>query len=317
MYYGKQQLSTFTLRRIVFIGGVNTAPVAAISTDASLILLGETVSLNGASSVDADGDSLSYRWDFGDGDTGSGVAVTHSYDRIGSYTVMLTVNDGNGGVNTASTEIVVGVPPVVEITSPLINAEFAVGEILQLQGQAVDALGNPIVTLEWEVRQHHSTHFHPFLSPTRGNSIALDEAPAPEDFLAATNSHLEILLTATDDYGLSSTVSRTVMPKMVELDFDTSPSGIDIYLDDFRIETPQRIVTWENHALKVFAPDTTSSDFDEWNDGSNQTHILVVPPATDEIPIFVAAYSYSWGAAWLDFLTSFLQQLFVLWGGGD
>ncbi|MFB8167040.1 S8 family serine peptidase [Kitasatospora purpeofusca] len=42
------------------------------------------------------GTGLSYRWDFGDGTTGTGVRPTHTYAGYGTYTVVLTVTDGSG-----------------------------------------------------------------------------------------------------------------------------------------------------------------------------------------------------------------------------
>ncbi|MFF1954394.1 S8 family serine peptidase [Kitasatospora herbaricolor] len=42
------------------------------------------------------GTGLTYRWDFGDGTTGTGVKPTHSYASYGTYTVKLTVTDGSG-----------------------------------------------------------------------------------------------------------------------------------------------------------------------------------------------------------------------------
>src|SRR5216117_3183579 len=64
---------------------------------------GQAISFNGASSTDPDNDSLSFAWDFGDGTTGTGATPSHSYRTPGSFTVALTVSDGRGGTNTAST----------------------------------------------------------------------------------------------------------------------------------------------------------------------------------------------------------------------
>lgn len=50
--------------------------------------------LDGSLSTDHDGDLLTYRWDFGDGSTGTGTTPTHIYPRPGRYFVTLTVNDG-------------------------------------------------------------------------------------------------------------------------------------------------------------------------------------------------------------------------------
>lgn len=55
-----------------------------------------------ASRALADGSSLTYTWDFGDGTSGTGKVVQHAYDRIGRYTTKLTVT-GAGGVTDTMT----------------------------------------------------------------------------------------------------------------------------------------------------------------------------------------------------------------------
>ncbi len=60
----------------------------------------------------------SYDWDFGDGQTGTGVNPTHSYASGGTYQVSLTVTDDGGATNTVSQEVVVAdVPPNVDPTA--------------------------------------------------------------------------------------------------------------------------------------------------------------------------------------------------------
>ncbi|MBW2643363.1 MAG: S8 family serine peptidase [Deltaproteobacteria bacterium] len=49
---------------------------------------------DGSGSYDLDDDSLTYKWTFGDGSSGSGVSPTHTYTAGGEYTVTLVVNDG-------------------------------------------------------------------------------------------------------------------------------------------------------------------------------------------------------------------------------
>ncbi|MCP4412087.1 MAG: PKD domain-containing protein, partial [Gammaproteobacteria bacterium] len=74
---------------------VNTPPVADAGPNHVCCL--ETVSeFDGSKSFDADGDNLTYTWDFGDGNTGEGAQVTHVYTTIGKFVVTLTVNDNSG-----------------------------------------------------------------------------------------------------------------------------------------------------------------------------------------------------------------------------
>jgi hypothetical protein len=47
-----------------------------------------------SASSDPDGDSLVYKWNFGDGHDGSGVEVSHVYNEAGHFTVTVTISDG-------------------------------------------------------------------------------------------------------------------------------------------------------------------------------------------------------------------------------
>jgi glucose/arabinose dehydrogenase len=65
-----------------------------------------SVTFNASGSADPNGDALSYSWNFGDGSpAGAGVTVSHTYQKKGPYTAVLTVSDGRGGVATASRRI--------------------------------------------------------------------------------------------------------------------------------------------------------------------------------------------------------------------
>ncbi|MGE5175925.1 MAG: FG-GAP-like repeat-containing protein [Hyphomicrobiales bacterium] len=55
---------------------------------------GAPISFDGHASSDPDGDPLTYAWIFGDGKSGVGVEVMHTYASIGVYGVALTVSDG-------------------------------------------------------------------------------------------------------------------------------------------------------------------------------------------------------------------------------
>ena len=85
---------------------------------------GVPVAFNGMGSFDADGDPLSYQWDFGDGQLGTGATPTHAYAVAGTYTVTLTVT-ANGLSGTDQT--------VAEISDYLGARAFVIGsEITKL-----------------------------------------------------------------------------------------------------------------------------------------------------------------------------------------
>lgn len=74
----------------------NREPVAAFGATGSNL----SWTFDASDSHDADGDRLSYQWDFGDGATAHGALVTRTYATAGTYTVTLTVTDGRGGAST-------------------------------------------------------------------------------------------------------------------------------------------------------------------------------------------------------------------------
>lgn len=285
LYYGAQRLTKFTFHRISYVGGDNISPTAVLETNKLSALVGENIHLSGLKSNDPDSsDDLLYLWDLSDARTLEGPELDISYPTKGVYLVILRVYDKDGASSQDSVELTIGTPPTANIIQPAEGTKFAVGEVLTLAGNAVDSNGIalPDSALYWEVRQHHSTHWHPFLSRRVGSSFELYPAPSPEDFLAATNSHLEIRLTATDGDGLSTTVSRMVMPKVVWLDVNTDPPGIDVFLDDFRISTPQKVLSWENNILDVRVGDAGSLEFSGWSDGGGQQHTITIPTSLNE-----------------------------------
>jgi PKD repeat protein len=84
----------------------NVAPTAQINASANNVNIGDTVNFDG-SGTDPGNDSLSYTWDFGDGASDSGTTVSHSWTSSGTYTIILTVSDDEGGVGTAQVQVTV------------------------------------------------------------------------------------------------------------------------------------------------------------------------------------------------------------------
>ncbi len=86
-------------------------PVAAIS-DIGQTVAGQSITLDAKASFDPSnvGNALSYAWNFGDGVTTTGISVNHTYQRVGSYALTLTVTSP-GGKRIISKTINVGSGP--------------------------------------------------------------------------------------------------------------------------------------------------------------------------------------------------------------
>ena len=84
-------------------GDTNIPPVAAISSASNRGLAPFTILLDAKGSTDPDGKITKYSWNFGDGSTGTGLAVKHTYPVPGDYVVTLRVTDNKGAVSPPAT----------------------------------------------------------------------------------------------------------------------------------------------------------------------------------------------------------------------
>jgi hypothetical protein len=68
---------------------------------------GVSVTFNGKASTDIEHAITSYSWNFGDGTTGSGATVAHTFTETGTFTVRMAVSDGLGSATTQVRSITV------------------------------------------------------------------------------------------------------------------------------------------------------------------------------------------------------------------
>jgi glucose/arabinose dehydrogenase len=270
------------VRRISF---ANAAPTAVASADplfgASAPL---TVTFSALGSTDPDGNPLTFDWDFGDTltTTTSSITTTHTYTQTGIFTATLVARDTVGSTSLPATvQVQVGnTPPAAAITAPDSGMQFYVGQVITTTGVATDT--QPTV-LNWEVRQWHiygtSVHYHPWHSATNTASTSF-AAPAPEDLSATDLSYLEVRLTATDAWGLATTVTRTLEPNRVTVTFVTSPPGLRLNVNERTITATASLTSWQNFDLAINGPGQ--------NNGSGW---WLFPP--DKLPTPASAITYT------------------------
>ena len=135
-----------SIQYFTFADVFNRKPVAVAGGPYSG-LRGVPVAFVGSASSDADGDPLTYRWDFGDGVIGAGPTPSHTYSTFGSFTVTLVVNDGTEDSTPVFTQAVIpNRLPIANAGGPYSGVR---GGAITFDGSgSVDPDGSPL-TYQW------------------------------------------------------------------------------------------------------------------------------------------------------------------------
>ncbi len=159
------------------------------------------ITFDGSDSYDPDGDTITYSWDFGDGATGAGKILTHTYTAGGEYAVTLVVNDGKADSTsdtTTATIAEVNDPPVAD-AGP--DQTALVGEEVTFDGSGSYDIDDGIAVYDWD-----------FGDGTTGSGKTTTHT-------YSTPGTYTVTLTVTDDGGLTATdeaiVTVTEEPTLV------------------------------------------------------------------------------------------------------
>src|SRR3954452_17401443 len=273
--------------RIKYVGGggVNRAPFAAASADKTSGLNPLTVTFSGAGSSDPDGDPLAYAWKFGDGTTGSGVTVSHTYTAAGDFTVGLTVSDGRGG-STAAQPIVIhsgNRAPSPVISLPANNAPYTAGQTISFVGSATDPEDGalPASAFHWSIVLHHQTHTHPFED---FDDITSGSFQIPTVYETDPVQWFRVHLVVTDSKGLSAETTVDVRPTLGDFTLASNVSGIKLTLDGLAATLGHKItgVVGAQRQLGAAATQVVNGvtyQFTGWSDGGAATHVIATPPS--------------------------------------
>jgi len=214
------------VRRIRFDPS-NLPPVAQASGAPTTGTAPLMVQFSSTGSNDPNGDTITHRWDFGDGSSSSEPDPLHTYTIGGFHTSSLTVDDGRGGQGSASVSVTVlgGVPgnatPSATIVSPMEAAHYLSGARLDLEGAATDDDPAGALQFRWEVILHHNTHVHPGWLFLEGPHASF----YPEDHDDGTGNFLEIVLRVTDPDLATGSARVYVYPPREPIIIDNGMSG--------------------------------------------------------------------------------------------
>ena len=120
---------TYILFTILLLASCH--PVAILRGDEEAFV-DEVVDFDGSDSYDSDGYIANYRWQFGNGNIGTGVRTSHAFSQTGQYVVTLTVADNMGLTDEDS------------ITVSVVEADgengFVKGIVKNLSGKPLEGL---------------------------------------------------------------------------------------------------------------------------------------------------------------------------------
>lgn len=115
------------------------SPVAQAAADRTSGQAQLKVRFSSAGSSDADGDALTYSWDFGDGGKSTAANPTYKYKKNGTYTATVTAKDASGRTGSASVQIVVGnTAPEVTLELPRDGQLFSFGDTVPFTVKVTD-----------------------------------------------------------------------------------------------------------------------------------------------------------------------------------
>ena len=156
--------------------------------------INQDVSFNGSSSTVTNG---TFAWDFGDGQTGTGVTTTHRYVRAGTFTITLSVTSDTRATSTSSRTINVSatLPPTTAAftfspTNPAINQDV-IFTAVAITGPGIPG-GGVVGAFTWDF----------------GDGGTATGSPVTHRY--ARGGTYTVSLRVTTDAGLAATTSRAI-----------------------------------------------------------------------------------------------------------
>jgi len=133
----------------VYLHKPNTRPIPRVKTEPLADC--RSFLFDGSGTPDPDGDPMKFFWNFGDGNTGEGGRITHTYESPGQYQASLIVEDGSGQVSNSAIRkflLKVNDPPKPEAGPDIIAAP---GSDLAFDGSGSSDSDGAIIRYSWDL----------------------------------------------------------------------------------------------------------------------------------------------------------------------
>ena len=249
-----------TIVRATFDEALDPASVDGTSVALERVAGGATV----AASVSLDG-------------AGGTVTLTPDVELEGDtqYRARITTEVADLAGNRLESEISwtfwVNAAPELQLISPTQGQPYVVGETIDVEMAAEDPEEGPLsgADITWQVIQHHTGHLHyGAIREGANGSFEVDDH--------GDDSYLEIVATATDSRGATTTTSAALNPTVAPVTITSTPPGVTVVVNGEAHETPYSWSSIVNGSHTVVAPATVATagverSFVQWDDGTTQT----------------------------------------------
>ena len=208
---------------------IKVNPVASFNLNGNICLPGGTASFTNTTSIsDGSGSSITYQWQFGDGNNSNSINPIHNYTAIGPFTVSLVATSNNGCVDDTSKLISnIYTQPQAAFIAP---SEICFGDPVSFSDQSV-AAGSTVTQWSWNFGDATTSNLQ---NPVKNYS---------------TPGTYSVTLTITSAAGCISTIatrSITVNPLPVANFGISAPAceGRDITFSDASVANAGNLVKW-------------------------------------------------------------------------
>jgi hypothetical protein len=201
----------------------NSTPVANAGIDQN-IATGSMITLDGSTSSDADGDSLSYSWTITSVPAGSSASLsnasvarpTFTADNDGNYVFSLIVNDGLDNSSADTVTVTAATPNSTPVANAGIDQNITTGSTVTLDGStSSDADGDPL-SYSWSIT-----------SVPAGSSATLSDASAARPTFTADNDGNYVFRLVVNDGSLNSSADTLTITAATPNSVPVANAGAD------------------------------------------------------------------------------------------
>ena len=271
--------------RVLRVAPSTAAPQITQQPSAQTVAVGLAATFTAQASGSA---PLTYQWQRNNVDIPGASSATYTLSNAQSadsgalFRVVVSNSAGSATSNAVLLTVIANQPPVVTIATPATGSLFSAGDTIFFNGSATDPETGAIAagSLRWQVDYITGAARRPFVQPFNGAGGSF--TPPVQTPYLLTDVYFEIIATATDPQGFTTTVTRRVDPRVSNYTVATVPAGLAITLDGVPAVAPVTVasVVGLERPIGTSTPQGTGGTrnvFVNWSDGGDLVHNIFVP----------------------------------------